>query len=97
MAPIRRSRWREGGKWVLDNASGGSLSLVVQFPDREPVILAGIEDAYYYRFIDNSNKTPSAFCSATSILEKFATEGLPFRPSIRIRLLAGMCVRSSKS
>ena len=56
-----------------------------------------VEDAYSCRFNDNSNKTPSGFCSASRMLEKFATEGLPFGPRIRIRLFAGMCVRFSKS
>ena len=53
--------------------------------------------AWNYRLTASSKCTPSVFCSAVRMLERFAAEGLPLGPSMRIKLLAGMCVRFSRS
>ena len=48
------------------------------------------------RFNASSKCTPSVFCRAVRMLVRFAAEGLPFGLSIRMRLLAGICVRLSR-
>jgi hypothetical protein len=60
------------------------------FPEREEVLVT-------QRLSESSNRTPSVFCNAVRMLERLAAEGLPFGPSMRIRLLAGICARRSRS
>jgi hypothetical protein len=55
----------------------------------------GPVSSHFYRLSESSKRTPSAFCDAVRMLARLAAEGLPFGPSMRIRLLAGICVRFS--
>ena len=50
-----------------------------------------------YRLNESSKWTPSVFCKTVRMLERLAADGLPFGPSMRMRLLAGICVRRSRS
>ena len=68
------------------DGEGHSLSIVSKLP----VPPTG------YRLSESSNRTPSVFCSAVRMVVRFAADGLPLGPSMRMRLLAGIRVRLSR-
>lgn len=82
--------WRGWGKRSssrLEMGEGGE----------EDIRARAMRQLFHQRLSESLKYTPSVSCIAVRMLERLAAEGLPLGPSMRIRLLAGICVRFSRS
>jgi len=75
-----------------DKPSTHQIRLV--FPLHHPPF---VQHGEGYRLKESSKWTPSVFCRTVRTLDRLAADGLPFDPSICMRLLTGMPVCSSSA